>query len=226
MSEPMGTETAAEVVPLPQAGAAGAAPVRSRRQRFEPDERRKQILRAAIRVFEEKSYASVSTTELAAAAGVTRGLMHHYFGTKRELYIEVVRVLVTVPEIDEVGSAAGSVEERIDSWIAGFLDFIERHGTLWVSAVSAEGFGGDPDVMRVLDEADDIAASRLIDVVGLNRFESSPDDLRAMIRAYGGVVKAAAREWVLRESLTRDRVHAMLRGALLGIVREALVWDE
>ncbi|MBB3037364.1 TetR/AcrR family transcriptional regulator [Hoyosella altamirensis] len=221
MSEAMSQDASAGVVPLREDAAAS----RSRRQRFEPDERRKQILRAAIRVFEEKSYGSVSTTELAQAAGVTRGLMHHYFGTKRELYIEVIRVLVTVPEMDEVGSAAGSVEERVDSWIAGFLDFIERHGRLWVSAVSAEGFGGDPDVMRVLDEADDIAASRLIEVVGLGRFESSEDDLRAMIRAYGGVVKAAAREWVLRGSLSRERVHAMLRGALLGIVREALVWD-
>ncbi len=36
----------------------------------------------------------MSTTELAELAGVTRGVVHHYFGTKRGLYLEVVRRMV------------------------------------------------------------------------------------------------------------------------------------
>ena len=35
--------------------------------------------------------------DVAREAGVTRGLLHHYFGTKRELYLEVVRCMVTPP---------------------------------------------------------------------------------------------------------------------------------
>ncbi len=66
-------------------------------QRLEHDERRAQILACARRLFSERSYAAVSTSEIASEAGVARGLLHHYFGTKRELYLEVVRTLVRMP---------------------------------------------------------------------------------------------------------------------------------
>ena len=62
-----------------------------RRRRLEPDARREQILSVAVRLFGERGYAAVSTGDVAAGAGVARGLVNHYFGTKKELYLEVVR---------------------------------------------------------------------------------------------------------------------------------------
>lgn len=50
-------------------------------RRLEPDQRREQILACATELFGERPFASVSTTELAARAGVARGLINHYFGT-------------------------------------------------------------------------------------------------------------------------------------------------
>ncbi|MFL5829210.1 MAG: TetR/AcrR family transcriptional regulator, partial [Solirubrobacteraceae bacterium] len=73
-----------------------ASPTR-RWQRLEHDERRQQILVCAKSLFSERSYASVSTTEIAREAGIARGLLNHYFGTKRDLYLEVVRSMVRVP---------------------------------------------------------------------------------------------------------------------------------
>ena len=55
-----------------------------------PDERGRQILAGARRLFGERPYAEVSTTEIARAADIARGLINHYFGTKRDLYLEVV----------------------------------------------------------------------------------------------------------------------------------------
>src|SRR5947209_20620808 len=66
-------------------------------QRLDHDERRRQILLVARRLFSERNYDAVSTSEIAREAGVARGLLHHYFGTKRELYLEVVRNLMRMP---------------------------------------------------------------------------------------------------------------------------------
>lgn len=59
--------------------------------RLDPRHRREQILDVARRHFAERHYDAVSTAELAADAGVNRGLVYHYFGTKRELYLEVLK---------------------------------------------------------------------------------------------------------------------------------------
>src|SRR5690242_17748597 len=68
------------------------------RRRLEPDARRAQILSVAVRLFGERGYAGVSTGDVARGAGVARGLVNHYFGTKKELYLEVIRLMLTVPE--------------------------------------------------------------------------------------------------------------------------------
>ena len=68
-------------------------------QRLDHDQRRAQILACAGRLFSERNYAAVSTTAIADEAGVARGLLHHYFGTKRELYLEVVHTLMRMPSM-------------------------------------------------------------------------------------------------------------------------------
>ncbi|MBN9618575.1 MAG: helix-turn-helix transcriptional regulator, partial [Actinobacteria bacterium] len=72
---------------------------------MEPDARREQILECATELFGERPYAAVSTGEIAREAGVARGLLNHYFGTKRDLYLEVVRRMVLLPELPDFGDA-------------------------------------------------------------------------------------------------------------------------
>ena len=49
---------------------------------------------------------------VAQEAGVVRGLIHHYFGTRRDLYLEVVRTMMMVPPLEEVQLPTGTPRER------------------------------------------------------------------------------------------------------------------
>lgn len=183
-------------------------------RRLEPDERREQILACAIALFGERPYAAVSTTELAHRAGVARGLINHYFGTKRDLYLEVVRRMVTIPQVAVDRLPDGPLEERVRVSVAWFLDGVARHSRTWLAAV--EGVGRDPEVEKLLAEADEAAADRVLEAAGL----AEAEELRAMIRAYGGMVKAAAREWLVREALDRAQVQHLLTTTLLSLIND------
>lgn len=187
------------------------------RRRLDPDERRAQILACAIAMFGERPYAAVSTAELAQRAGVARGLINHYFGNKRDLYLAVVRRMVTLPRPGHMVVPTGTARERVDASVAWLLDVIGEHGSTWVKVIGHEGIGDDPEVQRILDEADDAAAERLLDMVGLRESRHSAE-LRAFVRAYGGMVKVAGREWITRGTLTRDQVHALLSDTLFTLV--------
>jgi AcrR family transcriptional regulator len=193
--------------------------VEPRWRRLEPDQRREQILACAIELFGERPYAAVSTTELAGRAGVARGLINHYFGTKRELYLEVVRRMVTIPQVAVEMLPKGTLEERVQASVAWFLDGVSRHSKTWLAAIGAEGV--DPDVQRILADADERAADRVLEATGLADAGAHREELRAMIRAYGGLVKAAAREWLVRGALTREQVHTLLATTLLTLVTDA-----
>ncbi|MFC8048055.1 TetR/AcrR family transcriptional regulator, partial [Nocardia sp. NPDC057353] len=188
-----------------------------RRRRLEPDERRAQILACAIDMFGERPYAAVSTAELAQRAGVARGLINHYFGNKRDLYLAVVRRMVTLPHRDEMVVPTGSPRERVGASVTWLLDTIAEHGSTWVKVTSHEGVGEDPEVQQILDQADDAAADRLLSMVGLGESPRG-EELRAVVRAFGGLVKVAGREWITRGSLERDQVHILLTDVLLTLV--------
>jgi AcrR family transcriptional regulator len=190
------------------------------RRRLEPDVRRGQILACAVRLFAERPYAEVSTTDIAAAAGVARGLLNHYFGTKKDLYLEVIRVMVTIPEVAVERLPDGDLRTRVDASVAWFLDIVSRHSAAWLAAVSAGGVGRDADVDRVLAEAEDVAADRVLIAVGLAEVAEHREELRGMIRAYLGLATATAKEWLKRGVLTRAEVHLLLATTLLAIVEQ------
>ncbi|MFL6145710.1 MAG: TetR/AcrR family transcriptional regulator [Labedaea sp.] len=188
-------------------------------RRLEPDKRRQQILACAIRMFGERPYAAVSTTELAREAGVARGLINHYFGTKRDLYLEVVRQMVTFPKYAIRALPQGTLAERVDAAVTSFLDMVSMHPKTWVAAIGS-GVGDDPDVDRILAEADDIAAERVLEAVHLADLAAHREELVAMIRTYGALVKAAGREWLVRESMPREHVRILLTNTLLSILED------
>ncbi len=180
------------------------------RSRLEPDERRRQILAAARRLFSERHYGAVSADEIASEAGVARGLINHYFGTKRDLYVEVVREMVRVPpppvpEYVEGTSVTARATESIDAW----LEMVWRNRETWLDSIRTQGLG-DPEIAAVFEEAREEAARRMIAVLGLGRLEDAPKERLALLRAYGGMAEAATVQWLEHERLTREQTRTLL----------------
>ena len=192
-------------------------------QRLDYDERRAQILACARRLFSERNYDAVSTTDIAREAGVARGLLHHYFGTKRDLYLEVVRQLVRMPSNPvPLQSPGRALEVVIEQSVERWLVMLERNRETWLAAIGPRGLGRDPEVEAILDDAREQAADRLIEALQTYEAAQAPDELRATVRAYSGFAEAASVEWLLRGRLTREQIRVLLIEGFLAIVRDVL----
>jgi AcrR family transcriptional regulator len=55
-----------------------------------PDERPSELLEAALRIFAERGYANTRLEDIAAAVGVTKGTIYHYFATKEDLLLQAI----------------------------------------------------------------------------------------------------------------------------------------
>jgi AcrR family transcriptional regulator len=226
-------------------GAAGrpraAAP---RWARLEPDARRAQILRCARELFAGQSWASVSMEDIALAAGVRRGLVNHYFGSKRGLFIEVVREMLggfaaafPLPERD------GPLDEVVATHIARWLDVVEGDVETWFAILGAEGLGRDADVQHLVEKARDAMVEGVVEVLGplaatgaeetgkagktgrtgkATGAGESRDPLRVVLRSYSGLAEIVTREWLQRRTIDRAQAEALLTAALLSLVRDVV----
>ena len=162
-------------------------------------------------LYSDRAYDDVSTAELADAAGVARGLINHYFGDKRELFPEVMRDSVLMPEQPLPGLEGKPLEERARLTMDWILDAATTYGQAWVAASGAANLHGSSDIQAVVDEADDRAARLVLDALGL------PDDahLRARLRPVAALTKSVCREWLQRGTFTRDEALDLLTGTVL-----------
>jgi AcrR family transcriptional regulator len=183
---------------------------------MDPDDRRRQILDSAQTLFRERPYGEVSNTEIAAVAGVSRGLLNHYFGTKRELYLEAVSTLLSVPPVPVPEYVSGaSVRDRVCESVNGWLELLERNQETWLAAL---GTGGDPELERIVDEARERTVDHIIEVVGLGPVARSRPEVRGMLRGFSGMAEATSAEWLRRGRLSRHQVHVFLEETLVELL--------
>jgi AcrR family transcriptional regulator len=188
--------------------------------RLGPEARREQIREAARQLFEAAGYDAVSMSDVAAAAGVTRGLVHHYFRSKRELYLEVVRSVLGQAPLLQRPEGGGSLEEAVQRNANLVLDYMSTNRGMLLAIAPSGDLGRDPEVAALADAAREAA----IDQVIVNHFGDvePPPEARLVIRAFFGLVEAACREWLFRRRATRPQVEALLSRGILALMREAL----
>ncbi|MFF3501620.1 TetR/AcrR family transcriptional regulator [Streptomyces sp. NPDC003247] len=188
------------------------------RRRLAPDARRAEILAVARGLFGAHGYTKVSLSDIAAEAGVARALINHYFGGKRQLYLAVVRQTMVVPaSVLEMLPPSGP-EERLSICVDRWLDVVARNREMWLSAISLEALGNDPEIDQIMLEADEIATDCILEAAMLSDVTDGQPKLRAMIRAHSGMLKAASREWLVRGTLSHRDLHVMLTRTVLHLI--------
>jgi TetR/AcrR family transcriptional regulator len=98
-------------------------------RRRDPEGTRLTILDAAEAIFVEKGFAAASMSDIAARAVVTKSLIHHHFGSKEELWVEVKR-----RSVEEYANAQRAIMTGSDADLSSFTEslrvyfrFLERN---------------------------------------------------------------------------------------------------
>lgn len=91
-------------------------------------EKAQRIIDAMRDSVAKRGSAGSTFEQVAREAGVSRGLLHYYFGTKERLLVEVVRrdADVRIGRLDEPLAGAKSVDDVLDVLVNSLLDIIEN----------------------------------------------------------------------------------------------------
>ena len=176
--------------------------------RLEPAQRREQMLDAANDLFAERGYEEVSVEDIARSAGVTRGLVHHYFGGRTEVYVALLERLDAVRE-DQLRAPEGrSARARVADSVSRWLDWTEANRMIYLGTIAPGEDIADPEVRRVVADLRRRAVA-LLATFHADIAQDSPR-LRYALECWTGLNRAATRRW-LRGEATREATHGAAR---------------
>ena len=183
--------------------------------RLDVDERRRQLLEAGAQAFTERSYDEVSMSEVAKAAGISKGLLYHYFPSKRDFFTATLAAAATelagvtepdpsLPPVEQLAKSLDAYLAWIDENAAGYRRFLES--------------AGSADVRSVIDEVRERTVVRI--AAGVSVGEPRPA-LRVAVRAWIWGMDGAILDWLDRRHLRRDQLRELLVATFVGAVGAA-----
>ena len=98
--------------------------------RLPRDERRAQLLAAALEVFTQAGYHSAAMDEIADRANVSKPVLYQHFPSKLDLYLAVLDLHIDslVFEIQKSVASRTDNWERVQATTAAYFDFINLEG--------------------------------------------------------------------------------------------------
>jgi AcrR family transcriptional regulator len=189
------------------------------RVRLEIDERKIQLLEFGKHFFANHSYDDVSMDEVAAAAGVSKGLLFHYFTSKREFYVETIRAMslqlrrMTTPDPTLPPPA------RLSASLDAHMRYAKENGAMYV-AFCRSGIAIAPEVYGVLEEHRGAVMRHLLDNLGISE---APPLLRAALRAWMVMVEGVCLEWIASPDLHAEDLRDLLIAGFRAVLERTLL---
>jgi AcrR family transcriptional regulator len=190
----------------------------SERTRLDAESRREQLLDLGVRLLGTRSLDELSIDDLALEAGVSRGLLYHYFGGKQEFREAVCRraadelIARTAPPTD------GPAEERLLASMAAYLDYVVENHQGYLSLVRGAA-GGSAALRAVYDDARASLTDRVFtaDVDG-DVVRDSPAT-RLVVRGWAAYAEELVLAWIAAPAgVTREDLLEILAGSLPALV--------
>lgn len=194
----------------------------STRVRMSPDGRREQLLALGVRLLATRPLDELSIETLAEEAGISRGLLYHYFGNKQDFHTAVVQraadelFAVTAPTGD------GTPLEQLAGSLERYVDYVSANYQGYVSLVRGAA-GGHEGLREIYEQSRAALTDRLFE--GAVAFEAEELGLadtpgvRLAVRGWAAFIEEVVVEWVRQpRGITREELLLTLSASLPGIL--------
>lgn len=158
-------------------------------------ETRRRLLDAAVEAFSERDFDDVSAADIARSVGVAYGLVYHYFGSKRGVYLEAMRVAADQMSANFTARPGVPPGRQVREALKKHLKYLKAHRGFALRLVLA-GSGVDPEAWEVFETRRRHSVEWLLQLLDI---DASGEAMRMMGRAFVGAVDATAVHWLESE---------------------------
>jgi AcrR family transcriptional regulator len=188
----------------------------SKRVRLNPDARREQLLDLGVRMLATRTLDELSVDALAEQAGISRGLLFHYFKNKQDFHRAVVRraaddlLARTKPDMSQ------DPPTRLAMSLAHYIDYVLANHQSYISLVRGAA-GSDEALLEIFEQTRGAMTARITDSLDVFGVQDSPT-VRLMARGWSALVEEAVLGWVADPQLSREELLRVLTATLPAVL--------
>ncbi len=188
------------------------------RTRLEPEARRAQLVNVGLQMLGSRPLDQVAVDDVAAAAGISRALLFHYFPTKRDFHVAVAEAAAGELLARTDPDPGLPARARLRAAVTAYVDHVADKRDAYVAFIRGAS-GGDPEIRAVYDRTRTAFTARVLDGLGLL---DAPPRLRVAVRGWVAFTEEVTVDWLAREDLSRAQVVDLLDEALVALVTMTL----
>lgn len=162
-----------------------SAPVR---RRLTADDRRRQLLGIGLAKIIDTPIQDLSMDEIAAEAGISRGLLFHYFPTKTEFYLACIAAAGRRILRNTAAPEDGTAEERVRTMVTRMIEQIDRRRSFYLTLVHGSG-AADPRLTEVYASVRSVSTDRVMAALAVE------PSRRPVVHAWWAYVEDRALTW-------------------------------
>src|SRR3954471_15988545 len=188
----------------------------TKRVRLSPEARRAQLIGLGVELLATRRLDELSVELIAKTAGISRGLLFHYFSSKQEFHLEVARAAAAEMIRRTQPDPTLAPVEALRVALTSFIDYVEENPDNYKSLVRGAA-AGDAQMRAIFDETRATLAGRIIDVLGALELPLGP---RAQLSVHGWVAftEECVIRWIDAGASDREALTEMLTKALPAVV--------
>ncbi|MFJ9705281.1 TetR/AcrR family transcriptional regulator [Streptomyces sp. NPDC101234] len=193
------------------------------RRRMGVDERRQQLIGVALELFSRRSPDEVSIDEIAAAAGISRPLVYHYFPGKLSLYEAALKRASE----DLAGRFAepqeGPLGARLLRVMRRFFDFVDEHGPGFAALMRGGPAVGSSATNALIDSVRQAAYEQILSHLDV---AEAPARLELVVRSWISLAESTALIWLDGRRIPRGELEVQLVHDFAALAAVSAAYDE
>ncbi len=191
------------------------------RVRLNPAQRKEQLLDLGVKLLSVKRLEELSIDALSEVAGISRGLLYHYFSNKREFHLAVLRRMSEQVYEMTAPRQGGTPAEQLVGSIGAYVDFVAANTESYISFVKAAA-GGDEEYAEIYRSAQSALTDRIFKAADAETLASlgvsDTPAVRLMVRGWSALVEETTLAWLEDDrGITRDQLVEMLAASLMTV---------
>jgi AcrR family transcriptional regulator len=187
------------------------------------EERRQQLIGVALELFARRSPDEVSIDEIAAAAGISRPLVYHYFPGKLSLYEAALQRAAQDLASRFEEPHEGSLGGRLLRVMRRFFDFVDEHGPGFSALMRGGPAVGSSATNALIDSVRQVAYEQILSHL---RVTDPPARLELLIRSWISLVESTALIWLDGRRIPRAELETQLVHSFAALAAVSAAYDD